>query len=175
MSESTDRVDTNSSSSSSLSNPASVQQNLNLVDLAGQLASFLNLGKLSETLTNLTDKIAYLDRKVDQKFGDLEKPLLYSNDLKTIDNKNPTSISSFTSFPGRNKFPELISKDSKNLREKVGDEILKDYKVWNSSSPFVGDVVELSSSSSSTRSSSSPLKISSCPILSDTAKKSLVN
>jgi hypothetical protein len=174
MSQSTTRVDTTSSSSSSLSNQASFQQNPNLTDLAGHLASYLNIGKLSETLTNLIEQIAYLDRKVDQKFGEMEKPFLYASDPKTLNIRDQTSIPSFSSFPSRNRFPELVSKDSQKLREKVRGEILKDHKLRISSSPIVEDVIEPSSSSSFTQILSSSLKKSNLPIL-DVSDEAVLN
>jgi hypothetical protein len=113
-------VETNSTSSYSPSNTASLQQNLSLTDLAGQIANVLNLGKLNDTLSNLTNQIAYLHGKVDVEFGETEKPFSSPNDLKSKDNQGSTSISSFTSFSNRIKFPKLISKDFKNLQEKLG-------------------------------------------------------
>jgi hypothetical protein len=147
-------IETNSTSSSSPSNTASFQQNIDLSSLAGQIVNVLNLGKLNITLSKLTNQIACLHRKVDVEFGEMEKPFSSPNDLKVIDNQDPSSISSSTSFSNRIKFPKLNSKDSKNFREKVKSEIQKDYKARSLSSDFTEYVDELSSSSSSGPSSS---------------------
>jgi predicted nucleic acid-binding Zn ribbon protein len=80
MSESTARVDTNSSSSSSLSNQASFSQNSSFYDLAGQFAEYLHLNTLSDTLSRLSEQVAYLDQKIDHKFG--EKTFFFSKRLK---------------------------------------------------------------------------------------------
>jgi hypothetical protein len=55
MSISTTRVETNSTSSSSPPNTAGYQQNVDLNSLAGKIANVLNLGKISDALSNLTN------------------------------------------------------------------------------------------------------------------------
>jgi hypothetical protein len=108
-------IETNSSSSSSPSNMASFQQNIDLSSLAGQIANVLNLSKLNDTLSNLTNQIAYLHRKV----GEVEKPFLSPNDLKVKDNQDPSSISSSTSFSNRISFLKLILKIPKICEKKL--------------------------------------------------------
>jgi hypothetical protein len=98
MSIPTTRVESSSSSSSSPSNTAGYQQNVDLNSLAGQIANVLNLGKISDALSNLTNQIAYLHRKVDTEFGETEKLFSSPNVLKIKDNQDPTSSSSSTSF-----------------------------------------------------------------------------
>jgi hypothetical protein len=146
-------TETNSTSSSSPSNTASYHQNVDLNSLADQIANVLNLGKISDVLSNLTNQIAYLHRKVDTEFGETEKHFSSQNVLKIKDNQNPTSNSSSTSFSNQIKFPKLMAKDSKILWKKVMGEIQKDYKARSASCDFAEYFGELSSSSSSDRSS----------------------
>jgi hypothetical protein len=96
---------------------ASFQQNIDLSSLAGQIAKVLNLGKLNDTLSNLTNQIAYLHRKVHVEFGETEKHFSSPNDLKVKDIQDPTLNSSSTSFSNRIMFPKLNSKDSKNCEK----------------------------------------------------------
>jgi hypothetical protein len=158
MSIQTHPIDSVSSSSSSLSNTAGQPQNIDLNGLASQIATVLNIGKISDALSNLSNQIAYLHKKVDTDFGETEKPLSSPNVLKIRDNQDPNLISSSSSFSNRFVFPKLVDKNSKNLRKKVTGEIEKDYKSRVSSSDFQEYFGELSSSSSSSRSSSAPHK-----------------
>jgi hypothetical protein len=134
MSESTARVDTNSSSSSSLSNTASLQKNQIFYDLAGQFADYLHLNIFVDSLTRLSEQVAYFDQKINHKFGETGKHFSSLNVLKIKDNQDSTINSTSSSFSSRFNFPELHSKDSKNLRENVRGEIKKDSKVREISS-----------------------------------------
>jgi hypothetical protein len=73
--------------------------------------------------------MVYLDRKIDQKFGETEKLFSDPNDLRVKENQFSASVSSSTSIPNQIKFPELVSKELKNLRGKVRGEILKEHKL----------------------------------------------
>jgi arginine utilization protein RocB len=171
MLESTARVDTNSSSSSSLSNQASFLQNSSFYDLVGQFAEYLHLNPFSDTLSRLSEQVAYLDQKIDHKFGEMEKPFSSPIVLKIKDVQDSASNITSSSFSSRFNFPELHSKDSKNLREKVRGEIKKDSKVRDINSSFREQFEDHSSSSSSSGISSLPHKKSKSDLSNDLDKQ----
>jgi hypothetical protein len=156
MSIQTQPMSTSSSSSSSLSNQASLLQNVDLNGLASQIANVLQINKIGDALSNLTNQMAYLHKKVDSEFGESEKLFSSPNDPKVRDNQDANLTSSSTSNANRFIFPKLQDKDSKNLRKKVRGQIEKDFKSRVSASDFTEYFGELSSSSSSSSSLSNP-------------------
>jgi hypothetical protein len=127
------------SSSSSPSGTDDIQQ---FTDLAGQLANYLRLDQISDTLSKLNNQLLVLDQKVDQRLGETEKliSLETASDPKKKHNLATTSTS--TSNSTRIMFPKLHSKDSENLKNKIKDKINKNLKVQRSISPtreYVGE------------------------------------
>jgi hypothetical protein len=88
---------TSSSSSSSLSNQASQPQNIDLNGLASQIANVLQINKIGEALSNLTNQMAYLHKKVDSEFGETEKLFPSPNGPKVRYNLDTNLTSSSTS------------------------------------------------------------------------------
>jgi hypothetical protein len=156
MSIQTQPIVTASSSSSSLSNQASQLQNTDLNGLASQIANVLQINKIGDALSNLTNQIAYLHKKVDSELGESEKLFSSPKDLKVRDNVDTNLTSSSTLNSNGFISPKLLDKDSKNLWKKVMGQIKKDYKSRVSASDFTEYLCELSSSSSSSRSLSAP-------------------
>jgi hypothetical protein len=100
-----------------------------------------------------------------------KKPFSSPSVLKIKDVQDSASNVTSSSFSSRFNFPELHSKDSKNLREKVRGEIKKDSKVRDISSSFREQFEDHSSSSSSSQSSSLPHKKSESDLLNDLDKQ----
>jgi hypothetical protein len=173
MSNQTQPINTSSSSSSSLSNQAGLLQNADLNVLASQIANVLQINKICDALSNLTNQIDYLHKKVDSDFGETEKLFSSPNDPKVRDNQNTNLTLSSPSNASNFVFPKLQDKDSKNLWKKVRGQIVKDYQSRVSTSDFEEYFGELSSSSSSSRSLSAPLRKPNVEIYDDTDKQVL--
>jgi hypothetical protein len=117
-------IDTNSSSSSSPSG-TNFPVNSELNELAGQVASLLNVGQLHSTLGLITEHLKFLTQKVGQKFGETEKPFPLSLDPEPKEKHN---LSINSTNPIILKSPSVFSKDSQKLQEKVVGRIKKDAK-----------------------------------------------
>jgi hypothetical protein len=81
-------------------------------ELAGQVASLLNIGKLHSTLGILTEHLKFLSSKVDQKFGETEKPFSLSLDPEPKEKHN---LSINSTNPIGFKSSNVFSKDSQKL------------------------------------------------------------
>jgi hypothetical protein len=133
----------------------------------------MHLNQFSDTLTKLSNQMALLVQKVDLKFGETEKFISLENFSDLKKKQKLAIISSSTSNSSNIMFPKLHSKDSENLKNKITDRINKDLKVRRSVSPTREYAGELSSSSSSSRSTTLPHKKPGIELLNDLDKEIL--
>jgi hypothetical protein len=133
----------------------------------------MHLDQFFDVLTRLSNQMALLEQKVDQKFGETEKLFSLGNVSDPKNKHNLATTSSSTSNSSNFMFPKLHSKDSENLKNKITDRINKELKARRSVSPTKEYEGELSSSSSSSHSTSLPHKKSSIELLNDLDKEVL--